>query len=115
MHNLFPDGRTNGIAINLKMAAVVSLILVLPFAILELLYNTLTRQNLPGLIVLFLILWLLPTTAIVILTSFARSVRAGHSVISLLLKVVLSVCIAVIWVSIVVDQIPCFIGIPNCD
>ena len=106
-------------AANLKSAALISLILVVPFAILESLNQTLTTQNAPGLILLFGVLWLLPTAFIIILVPIVRSVRAGNSLlahpITFLFKVAILVFIAWFWGSLFIDQLPCFMGVPNCD
>ena len=113
------EGPPKNIATNLKLAALVSSILVLPFAILESLNNTITRQKAPGLIVLFGLLWLLPMVFIAILLPIVRAVRAGDSVmanpINLLLRIAFLALIAMMWGAIVIDQIPCFMGVPNCD
>ena len=102
-----------------KSAAIISFILVLPFAILEFLFNTVNKQNAPGLIVLFGLLWLLPMAFIVILVPVVRTVRAGNSImanpINLLFRVAFLALIARMWGGILIDQLPCFIGVPNCD
>ena len=107
------------IATNLKAAAMISFFLVLPFAILESLNQTITRQNAPGLILLFGVLWLLPTAFIVILAPIVRSVRAGNNIltnpVALLFRVAFLVFIAWFWGSLFIDQLPCFMGVPNCD
>lgn len=104
---------------NLKSSALISLILVLPFAVLESLNSTITRQNAIGLIVLFGLLWLLPTAFIVIFVPIVREVRAGQTVtanpINLVLRVAFLAGIAMLWAGILIDQMPCFMGIPNCD
>ena len=113
-----PDS-AKSLAVNLKSAALISLALVLPFVILESLNNTITKQNAPGLIALFGLLWLLPMAFIVILVPVVRTVRAGNSVmanpINLLLRVAFLASIAMVWGGILIDQVPCFIGVPNCD
>ena len=102
---------------NLRAAAIISLILVLPFAILELV----NRRNLPESfpIPLFGILWLLPMAFIVILAPIVRNVPAGNSIaaspINLLLRIVSLAIIAIMWGVILIDQTPCFLGVPNCD
>ncbi|MBA3256805.1 MAG: hypothetical protein H0T64_09180 [Pyrinomonadaceae bacterium] len=107
------------ITATLGSAALISFILVLPFAILEALNNTITKQNAPGLILLFGLLWLLPTAFIVILVPIVRTVRAGNSIvanpINLLLRVAFLVLIAMTWGWGLIDQLPCFLGVPNCD
>jgi hypothetical protein len=120
MRNVLQNGDpTKSIATNLKLAVPISLILVLPFATLESLNNTFTKQNASGLIVLFGLLWLLPTIFIVILLPIVRTVRVGNSVlgnpINLLLRVAFLTLIAMMWVGIIIDQLPCFMGAANCD
>ncbi|MGH9937825.1 MAG: hypothetical protein ACREAM_16390 [Blastocatellia bacterium] len=104
---------------NLGLAALISFILVLPFVILESLNNTITKQNAHGLFVLFGLLWLLPTAFIVILAPIVRTVRAGNSImanpITLLFRVAFLALIAWIWGVAIIDQLPCFLGVPNCD
>ena len=116
LQNLDPK---KNLAISLKSAALISLILVLPFAILEALNNTITGRNGPGLIVLFSLLWLLPTAFILILVPVVRAVRGGDRVmahpVSLLLRVAFLASIAMMWGGILIDQMPCFMGVPNCD
>ena len=103
----------------IRLAALISFALVLPFAILESLNQSVTRQNAPGLIVLFGLLWLLPMVFIVILVPLVRTVRAGNSVIvrpiNLVLRLASLAFITMIWTGVVMDQLPCFLGVPNCD
>ncbi len=99
---------------NLKTAAIISFIIVLPFIILELVNN---RQSFPA--ALFGFLWLLSMAFIGITMPIAQNIRTGNSVVAtpvnLLLRVTFSALIATMWVSIVIDQLPCFLGVPNCD
>lgn len=48
-----------------------------------------------------------------------REARAGNSLIanpfSLVLRVAVLILIAWLWIGSVVDQMPCFPGVPNCD
>ncbi|MCA1614142.1 MAG: hypothetical protein LC800_08340, partial [Acidobacteria bacterium] len=89
------------ITTDLRAAAIISFILVLPFMILEALNNTITRQNGPGLMLLFGVLWLLPTAFIVILMPIVRAVRAGDSILAnpiiLLFRVAFLALIATTW------------------
>jgi len=107
------------IVTNLGSAALISFILVLPFAIIESLFNTVNKQNALGLIVLFGLLWLLSMAFIVILVPIVRTVRAGNNIIAnpinLLLRVAFLALIAMMWGGILIDQLPCFLGVPNCD
>ena len=107
------------ITTDFRSAAIISFILVLPFVILEALNNTITRQNALSLILLFGVLWLLPAAFVVILAPIVRTVRAGNSImvnpISLLFRVAFLALIATIWGWGFIDQLPCFLGVPNCD
>lgn len=104
---------------NFKLAALISFFLILPFAILELLNNTTTKQDAPDLILLFGVLWLLPTAFLLILIPIVRSVRAGNSPLAnpftFLLRVASLAVIATVWGWGFLDQLPCFLGVPNCD
>jgi hypothetical protein len=110
---------TRSLAVNLKSAALISLILVLPFAILEALNNTMTGRNAPGLFVLYGLLWLLPTAFILILVPVVRAARDGNRVTAhpagLWLRVAVLALIALAWGGILIDQMPCLTGVPNCD
>ena len=107
------------ITTNLRSPAIISLILVLPFVILEFMFNPVNQQDAPGLTVLFGLLWLFPMAFIIILRPLVRNVRVGNSIMrnpmKLLLRVAFLVLIATMWGGILVDQLPCFVGVPNCD
>ncbi len=105
------------ITTNLRSAATISFILVLPFMILEWVNHRNLHESFP--IALFGFLWLLPMAFIVILMPIMRNVRAGNSIlanpIKLLLKVAFLALIATVWGWGFIDQLPCFLGVPNCD
>jgi hypothetical protein len=110
---------TRNLTTDLRRAALTSLIIVLPFAFLEALNNTVTGQNAPDIIVLFGLLWLLPAAFVLLLVPSARAVREGGRFtahpFSLLWRVTLLAFIALTWASILFDQMPCLLGVPNCD
>jgi len=101
----------------LRSPAIISSILVLPFMILELMNRRSFHEGFP--IPLFGILWLLPVAFILILMPIVRNVQAGNRImadpISLLLRVAFLILIAWLWSGIILDQMPCFLGVPNCD
>src|SRR4030095_7061132 len=102
---------------NFKSPALIGLLFVVPFMIMEAVntQNINTIFNVP----LFGIMWLLPTVFILILMPIVRDVRAGNSLtaepLSLLFSTVFLILIAFIWTSLLMDQMPCFLGVPNCD
>lgn len=102
---------------NLKSPALISLIITLPFAILELVNQRNFKADFP--VVLFALLWFLPMLFIVMLMPIIQNMRAGRSAmvkpIKLFLTIITLFLIAIVWGSMVFDQFPCFVGVPNCD
>lgn len=106
-----------GIPGNLKTAVIGSSVLVLPFIILELVNRRDFPNGFP--IPLFGFMWLTALTFIAILMPIVRSYQASSqtapSSLSVLPRIALLALIAWMWVSLVIDQMPCFLGVPNCD
>lgn len=102
---------------NFRMPALIGLLFMIPFMVMEVV-NT---QNINAIfnIPLYGIMWLLPTIFILILLSMVQTVLVGNSLmanpISLFMRVVFLLFIAWFWISLLIDQMPCFLGIPNCD
>ncbi|HEY8459812.1 MAG TPA: hypothetical protein VIM99_05490 [Blastocatellia bacterium] len=103
----------------LGLAALIGFILVLPLVILQFTFSTVKGQNVPDLIALFGLMWLLSMAFVVILAPIMRTVRAGNNVltrpIGLLFRGAFLVIIAWGWGLLLIDQLPCFLGVPNCD
>jgi uncharacterized membrane protein len=101
----------------LRSPALISLLLVIPFMILELVNRRNLNSDFP--FPLFGFLWILPVIFIVLIMPIVRDVRAGKSIIAkpvgVLLRVIFLVLILWMWVGLVIDQMPCFLGVPNCD
>ena len=100
-------------------AAVISFIFcVLPFMILE----WATRSDLPrsdASPILWIVMWLPSAVFIAILMPIMLNLRrAGNSLlanpVSLLLRVVILVLLAWTWGTLVIDQMPCFLGGSGC-
>ena len=119
-----------------KAAAIIGFILAMPLAILLLIevysieplssfFRGLTteadghRLNAFGAILTMGALLLLPAAFVVNFIPIVRNVRAGNPVtaipINLLLAVALFFFIAILAVTFIVDQYPCWMGVPNCD
>ena len=110
----------SSMARDLGRQAIISLGLVLPFMILELINRRNLQEGLHGFPVpLFGLMWLLSFAFIFTLIPIVRSLRAENrnltDRLTLLSRVLLLTVIAWIWVSLVMDQMPCFLGVPNCD
>lgn len=101
----------------LRSPVIISLILVLPFISLELTNRRNFHEDFP--ISLFVILWLLPMAATLILMPIVRNMQAKNRVktdpIGLLLRVAFLIPIVWLWVGIILDQMPCFLGVQYCD
>ncbi len=102
---------------HLRTAAILGTILVLPFIILELVNRRRYPEAFP--IPLFGILWLLPMGFSLILKAVGRRLQTGQKMIGssiyILLGVALLILIAGLWIGIILDQMPCFLGVPRCD
>ncbi|MBP1702254.1 MAG: hypothetical protein H6Q38_1361 [Chloroflexi bacterium] len=103
--------------INLRSPALIGAILVIPFMILELVNRRKFDEGFPFL--LFGILWLMPVAFLLILMPLVRDLRAGNRIlvnpINQLLRVVVLILIVWLWAGALIDQMPCFLGVPNCD
>jgi hypothetical protein len=91
--------------------------LVLPFMILEWVNRREFHEEFP--LALFGILWLLPFIFIAILLPLVKDICTGARLLAnpvmLLLRVGILTLVTVLWVGTVIDQLPCFLGIPFCD
>jgi len=101
-------------------AAIISLVLVAPFAFLEIRNNTAARSSLFHFpFALFGVLWLLPTAFILLVAPVVSRLRSGENIlahpVTLLLRITILAIVATMWVSLLKDQMPCFLGVPNCD
>lgn len=103
--------------VNLRTPALLSFLLVLPLALLEVVNQSALQQGFP--IVLFGVLWLVPALFFLTLTPIVQTFRAGGNVLArplpLILRAALSLFFALVWTAILTDQMPCFLGVPNCD
>jgi hypothetical protein len=90
---------------------------VLPFVVLELVNRRGFQEDFP--FALFGVMALLSAAFVLILTPVVRAGRTGRGVVAnptgLLLRVALLIPLAWLWVVLVLDQAPCFLGVPNCD
>ena len=101
----------------LRSPALISSLLVLPVMILELVNRRYFDEGFP--IPLFVFLWLLPMIFTVRLMSILRDVRTGNRTmtnpIGLVVNAALLIFVAWLWIGTLIDQMPCFLGVPNCD
>jgi hypothetical protein len=102
-------------------AVLFGLLLIAPFAFMERWNNPVIRSGkFPFPYTLFFGLWLMPTVFFLGATPIVRRWRAGESIlahpVALLLRVAFLAIVAIGWVNLVLDQMPCFLGgVPGCD
>jgi hypothetical protein len=116
MQAIDPDSR-GSFSSSMKAPALISTLLVLPFLILELVNHHGFNEGFPA--ALFALLWLLPLAFILLLLPIVRQRSPGPKTsanrLRLWSRIAVMGFIVWAWVSLVVDQMPCFLGIPNCD
>lgn len=99
------------------IASAASFALVAPFAALEAITSRGFRNGAP--VALFVVMWLLPLAFFMVLAPVTRHQRprlhdwTGNA--ALLARVGSLAVIAWLWVGLVGDQLPCFLGAANCD
>ncbi len=102
-------------------AVLFGLLLIAPFAFMEYWNNPRIQSGefrFP--FMLFYALWLSPTVFFLAATPIVRRLRAGESILAhplpLLLRVALLAFLAIGWITLLGDQMPCFLGgVPGCD
>lgn len=98
-------------------AALISSILVAPFVLLELRYGSQSYSKFPY--PLFAILWLLPAAFLMTIAPLLRPAHAGDRVlarpVTLVVRIAIVALLAILWIGAIREQLPCFLGVPNCD
>ena len=98
-------------------AALISSVLAVLLVFVELRYASQSYSKLPYL--LFAILWFLPTAFVIAIAPLVRAFRTRDSVlthpVALVLRIAFLTLVAVLWIGLIQDQLPCFLGMPNCD
>ncbi len=91
--------------------------LVAPLVALEMRFGGATFSSLAS--PLFVLLWLVATAFAIVAAPLIRAALAGEGLLArpgvLAARVGFLVLAAGVWIVIVQDQWPCFLGVPNCD
>lgn len=102
---------------NLRVPAIISFLLILPFMVMEIVNRRNFNEGFP--IPLFVIMWLLPLLFILTALPIVRNIRAGNSIIAnpviLVVRFIFLALLVWMWFGILIDQMPCFVGVPLCD
>jgi hypothetical protein len=102
---------------DIKIALPVSLLLTLPFLFMELVNRHAYQEQIPY--SLFGGMMFFPLAFILILLPILRAIRSGNrariNAVTLLFGIFFMIVLAGLWFTFVIDQMPCFLGVPNCD
>lgn len=98
----------------LPTAALVGTVLVVPLIYLE------TRRGYPSFpYPLFTVLWLVPIAAVLLAAPLIGAIRGADGVLArpavTVARLGLLALAVLFWLTLVHDQMPCFLGVPNCD
>ena len=78
-----------------------------------------TQPNLPGSLFVLGVFLLLPLAFVIVSVPIRRTVRSGESLlahpVNLAHAALIMILIVIVVGSIIADQYPCWIGVPNCD
>jgi hypothetical protein len=98
------------------MPVLIGLVFVAPFFILEWFTTSgFARSGFPG--TLFVFMWVNSSVFVGVLFSALKNVREGtvkSTFVPFIFKVLILVIALCAWVSIVLDQMPCFLGASGC-
>ena len=99
----------------LWLPAVAGFLLAAPFALLEFSNRRGFNEAFP--VALFILLWALPTALIAVSMSTIQAFRSDRAQASgsLIFRVIVLGVLAWFWIALLTDQMPCFLGVPNCD
>ena len=111
------DNQMTKIVPGIKWPAIISAIFVIPFMALEWINRRAFSEGFPFLV--FGLLWLLAMLFVLILRPVLLARREGKAFLrnpaGLFLQMGSLLIIAWLWFSLLQDQLPCFLGVPNCD
>jgi hypothetical protein len=103
--------------ITFRLPAIIGLVLVLPFVILEFANRRNYHESFP--LPLFGFLWFLAMVFFVTVLPMLRTIHTRNNILAqsvyLLMRVTVLMLIAWMWTAILTDQMPCFLGVLRCD
>lgn len=93
-------------------SAIISTLAVLPFLVLELV-NTPRPSTFP--LSLFVLLWLVPFFVLLLLLPARRWLQDKNMAPQFWIRLIAAAVLYVFWLGVLIDQLPCFLGEPDCD
>src|SRR5262245_36593361 len=106
----------NTTARTLAVSSLISLIMVFPFLLLEILNRRHFSESFPY--SLFTILWIVMLAFIFVLIPIVRNLQTGTpslSTTNLITRFTILLLLSFFWIRVIIDQMPCFLGVVNCD
>ena len=103
-------------AADLRLPFLVSFLLVIPLMAMEYINRRGFGEEFP--VALFVTLWMLPLLFMLLLMPLVKNIRSGNKINvtpRLFARASLLIFIAWFCIMILIDQMPCFLGVPNCD
>jgi hypothetical protein len=111
------DHAAPGTLKSFRALLLISATLVAPFIVLELVNRRTYHEDFP--FVLFTFMSLHSLFIVLLLTPALRRLRAERSLRALGLGhwagLLLGIFLVIVYANVVIDQLPCFLGVPNCD
>jgi hypothetical protein len=101
---------------NITISAIIGLLFVMPLMIMEWVNRREFAESYP--FTIFIVLWLLSALFFLILMSIIKDIQSGEGFFRnplVLIKMILLILLAITWGWILLDQMPCFLGVPHCD
>ena len=103
----------------LLVAGAIGFSLTSPLAILGLWNDSLFGSRAADSVALFGLLWVLSSSSVLVALTSGQNLRSRHPTVRSAAAVggrlVLLLLLAAVWTTITVDQLPCLMGVPNCD
>lgn len=97
---------------NITRSAIISTVIVLPFLVLELV-NMPRPDSFP--LSLFVLLWLLPFFVLLLLLPARRWLQDKSTAPHFWIRLISAALLYAFWLIVLIDQLPCFLGEPDCD
>lgn len=111
------DQATRGIRKSLGTSLLLSVLLVAPFIVLQLVNRRTFHEDFPFVLFIFMslhslliVLLLAPPLHRLYAQRSHRALKPGHWV-----SLLLGLFLVYVYFNVVIDQLPCFLGVPNCD